>query len=416
MRGGSPLNGEVLISGAKNATLPLLAAALLTDEPVRFTNVPQLRDVRTMRQVLEALGANVVAESADSFVVQANRITTLQAPYDLVKTMRASFLVLGPLLARFKFVEVSLPGGCAIGTRPIDQHLKALSALGAKIDLREGYVTASIEDRLQGATISFDMVTVTGTQNALMAATLASGRSSIVNAAREPEIVALAELLNAMGARVDGAGTDVITVDGRESLHGCEMHVIPDRIEAGTFLIAAAATRGSIQVKGNCADMLEAPLAKLRESGAELEVGEGTISLDMRGRRPNGIDIRTAPYPGIPTDLQAQFLALNCVADGTSRVTETIFENRFMHVPELARLGADIDSDGTVATVRGVDRLHGANVMATDLRASSCLVIGGLAAEGETVVDRVYHLDRGYERIEEKLTGLGADIERLKTD
>lgn len=416
MRGGKALSGNVQISGAKNATLPMLAATLLTDEPVRLTNAPlMLRDVTTMRQVLEALGADVAQEASDTLRVQANAISTLQAPYDLVKTMRASFLVLGPLLARFRFVEVSLPGGCAIGTRPIDQHLKALSAMGAAIELREGYVTASVEDRLTGGTINFDVVTVTGTQNALMAATLADGETTILNAAREPEVVSLADMLIAMGARIEGAGTDVITVQGSQALQGCDVQVIPDRIEAGTFLIAAAATRGKIRVLGNCQDMLEAPLEKLRECGAEVALHEGAIELDMLAKRPRAIDIRTATYPGVPTDLQAQFLALNCVADGTSRVMETIFENRFMHVPELGRLGADIDSDGTIATVRGVERLHGANVMATDLRASSCLVIGGLAAEGETVVDRVYHLDRGYEKIEDKLTQIGAEIERIST-
>lgn len=391
----------------------MLAAALLTEEPIRLSNVPRLRDVKTMLAVLQAMGAEAAFCGDDEVVVQAEGINNLKAPYDLVKTMRASFLVLGPLAARFRFVEVSLPGGCAIGTRPIDQHLKALEALGATIELNEGYVTAKVDGRLRGALIDLDIATVTGTQNALMAATLADGDSTIVNAAREPEIQALANMLNAMGAEIDGAGTDVISVRGRERLHGCAMRLMPDRIEAGTFLIAGAATRGCVTVNGGCHELLEAPLAKLRQAGADITIDGDLIQLDTHGKRPQAVDIRTATYPGVPTDLQAQFLALNAIAEGTSRVVETIFENRFMHVPELARLGADIESDGTTATVRGIEQLKGANIMATDLRASSCLVIGGLAAEGETIVDRIYHLDRGYERIEAKLTGVGADIQRL---
>ncbi|MCY4130299.1 MAG: UDP-N-acetylglucosamine 1-carboxyvinyltransferase [Gammaproteobacteria bacterium] len=413
IRGGRPLHGHVPISGAKNASLPMLAAALLTSEPVHLSNVPRLRDVHTMIAVLQSLGANASFSAKDRVTVQANNIDNLKAPYDLVKTMRASFLVLGPLLARFQFVEVSLPGGCAIGTRPIDQHLKALSALGATIELKEGYVTAQIDGRLRGSLIHMDIATVTGTQNALMAATLADGDSTIVNVAREPEIVALASMLNDMGADIHGAGTDVIHVKGKESLHGCTASLMPDRIEAGTFLLAGAATRGCITINGGCHALLDAPIAKLRQSGAEVSVDGDYIQLDTHGKQPRAVDIRTATYPGIPTDLQAQFLALNCVAKGTSRVTETIFENRFMHVPELARLGASIESDGTTATIEGVSQLHGANIMATDLRASSCLVIGGLAAIGETIVDRVYHLDRGYEHIEAKLTSVGADIQRF---
>ena len=413
IRGGRPLQGHVPISGAKNASLPMLAAALLTADPVRISNVPRLRDVHTMLAVLQSLGASASFCDEDEVSVQADNINNLKAPYDLVKTMRASFLVLGPLLARFQFVEVSLPGGCAIGTRPIDQHLKALSALGATIQLNEGYVTAEIDGRLRGSLIDMDIATVTGTQNALMAATLADGDSTIVNAAREPEIVALANMLNDMGADVEGAGTDVIHVSGKEALHGCTTTLMPDRIEAGTFLIAGAATRGSITINGGCHDLLDAPIAKLRQSGAEVSVDGEYIQLDTHGKQPRAVDIRTATYPGIPTDLQAQFLALNCVAKGTSRVTETIFENRFMHVPELARLGASIESDGTTATIQGVTQLHGTNIMATDLRASSCLVIGGLVARGETIVDRVYHLDRGYEHIEAKLTAVGADIQRF---
>ncbi len=413
IRGGRPLHGHIPISGAKNASLPMLAAALLTSEPVRISNVPRLRDVHTMLAVLQSLGASASFCADNEVLVRADSINNLKAPYELVKTMRASFLVLGPLLARFQSVEVSLPGGCAIGTRPIDQHLKALSALGATIELNEGYVTAQIDGRLQGAVIEMDIATVTGTQNALMAATLADGESTIVNAAREPEIVALANMLIDMGANITGAGTDVIHVSGKEYLHGCRATLMPDRIEAGTFLIAGAATRGCITINGGCHELLEAPIAKLRQSGAEVSIDGDYIQIDTQGNRPQAVDIRTATYPGIPTDLQAQFLALNCVANGTSRVTETIFENRFMHVPELARLGASIESDGTTATIRGVPQLHGARIMATDLRASSCLVIGGLVAEGETIVDRVYHLDRGYEHIEAKLTAVGADIHRF---
>ncbi len=413
IRGGQPLRGHVPISGAKNASLPMLAATLLTAEPVHLSNVPRLRDVHTMLAVLQALGARAAFCSDDQVTVQANSIDNLKAPYELVKTMRASFLVLGPLLTRFQYVEVSLPGGCAIGTRPIDQHLKALTALGATIELNEGYVTARVDGRLRGGLIDFDLATVTGTQNALMAATLAEGKSTIVNAAREPEIQALANMLNDMGAQIDGAGSDVITIQGRDALHGCDISLMPDRIEAGTFLIAGASTRGCITVNGNCHEWLGAPLAKLRQAGADITIDGHCIQLDMHGKRPSAVDIRTASYPGVPTDLQAQFLAMNCVAEGTSRVVETIFENRFMHVPELGRLGASIESDGTTATVTGVEQLHGAKTMATDLRASSCLVIGGLAAQGETIVDRVYHLDRGYERIEAKLTAVGADIQRI---
>lgn len=392
----------------------MLAATLLTEDAISISNVPRLRDVHTMLAVLEALGASASFCGDADVAVHAGTIHNLQAPYDLVKTMRASFLVLGPLLARYHRVEVSLPGGCAIGSRPIDQHLKAFAAMGAEIDLKDGYVVAKVKNRLRGAVVDFDMPTVTGTQNALMAATLADGETVLVNAAREPEIEALANMLTDMGASISGAGTDIVTVQGRESLHGCHVRLMPDRIEAGTFLIAAAATRGAVSINGNCQEMLDAPLEKLRQSGANVMLEDECIHLDMHGKRPQSIDIRTAPYPGIPTDLQAQFLALNCIAEGGSRVVETIFENRFMHVPELARLGANIDSDGTTATVIGVPHLRGAKVMATDLRASSCLVIGGLAAQGTTIVDRIYHLDRGYERIEEKLTAVGADIERLK--
>lgn len=391
----------------------MLAAALLTEDAVRLSNVPRLRDVHTMLAVLEAMGASASFCGEDHVFVRADGIENLRAPYDLVKTMRASFLVLGPLLARFGYVEVSLPGGCAIGTRPIDQHLKALEAMGASIDLNQGYVVASTKGRLQGAEFEFDMPTVTGTQNALMAATLAEGQTTLKNVAREPEIGALATMLNDMGASIGGIGTSVLTIEGQARLQGTETSLIPDRIEAGTFLIAAAATRGAISIDIQCAPYLEAAIERLKACGATITCDDEHLYLDMADQQPKAVDIQTAPYPGVPTDLQAQFLALNCVAEGKGRVVETIFENRFMHVPELARLGATIESDGKTATTQGVPALRGADVMATDLRASSCLVIGGLAAEGETIVNRVYHLDRGYEHIESKLTAVGANIERI---
>ena len=413
IQGGVPLNGHIPISGAKNASLPMLAAALLTEDAVRLSNVPRLRDVHTMLAVLEAMGASASFCGEDHAIVRADAIENLRAPYDLVKTMRASFLVLGPLLARFGYVEVSLPGGCAIGTRPIDQHLKALEAMGASIDLNQGYVVASTKGRLQGAEFEFDMPTVTGTQNALMAATLADGQTTLKNVAHEPEISALATMLNDMGASIGGIGTSVLTIEGQLRLQGTQTSLIPDRIEAGTFLIAAAATRGAISIDIQSAPYLEAAIERLKACGATITCDNERLYLDMADQQPKAVDIQTAPYPGLPTDLQAQFLALNCVAEGKGRVVETIFENRFMHVPELARLGAIIESDGTTATTQGVPALRGADVMATDLRASSCLVIGGLAAEGETIVNRVYHLDRGYEHIESKLTAVGANIERI---
>lgn len=414
VRGGNPLHGEVKISGSKNSTLPILAATLLTDEPVRLSNVPHLRDVTTMNALLGHIGSRITLD--DRFVLElvAEHVTQFKAPYDLVKTMRASFLVLGPLLARFGIAEVSLPGGCAIGQRPVDQHLKALQVMGAVIEVSEGYVKASAPKGLKGARIAMDLVTVTGTQNVLMAATLADGITVIENAAREPEVVELAQLLSEMGAKIEGAGTDVIEIEGSNRLSGCEHTIFSDRIETGTYLIACAITGGSLTLLNTRADDLDVVLDKLSECGADTHVSEGSIAIDMKGRRPKAVDIRTAVYPGMPTDLQAQFMALNCVAEGSCTVTETIFENRFMHVQELVRLGADIRmASSTTARVQGVRSLRGAPVMATDLRASSSLIIAGLVAEGETVVDRIYHIDRGYERIEEKLRGIGADVERI---
>ncbi|MEM7220154.1 MAG: UDP-N-acetylglucosamine 1-carboxyvinyltransferase [Pseudomonadota bacterium] len=412
--GGVRLEGRIDASGAKNAALPLIAAALLTEEPLRLSNVPRLQDVATMLKLLGGLGASVEDEGHGCVAVRAIDIPNQRAPYELVKTMRASFLVLGPLLARFGAAEVSLPGGCAIGARPVDQHLKGLEAMGAEIEVQEGYVTARCDGRLQGATVVFDMVTHTGTENLLMAATLADGTTVLENAAREPEVVDLADCLRAMGAKITGDGTATITIEGVPTLGGAAHRVIADRVEVGTYLVAAAATRGSVRIDGARPGTLEAVCAKLRETGATVEEGEDWISVDMP-HRPAAVDIRTAPHPGFPTDMQAQFLALNAIAEGTARVTETIFENRFMHVQEINRLGAHIDFEGgNTAIVHGVEELHGAPLMATDLRASSSLVIAGLAATGTTLVDRIYHIDRGYERLEDKLRALGAIVRRLK--
>ena len=409
IQGGVPLRGEVRISGAKNAALPILCAGLLTGEPLALSNVPQLMDVRTMIRLLEAMGARVSVDG-ERAVVDASRVNELTAPYDLVRTMRASILTLGPLTARFGEARVSLPGGCAIGERPVDLHIKGLQAMGAEIAIEHGYLHARAA-RLKGARVFMDKVTVTGTENLLMAAALAEGISILENAAREPEVVDLAQCLIAMGARIKGHGTDLITIEGVENLHGAEYRVMPDRIETGTFLAAAAATGGSVIVRDTRPDILDAVLDKLEEANARIERGTDYIGLAMRG--PNfGVSLRTAPYPAFPTDMQAQIMAMNAVADGTTVITETIFENRFMHVQELRRLGANIDVEGSAAIVRGVPRLDGATVMATDLRASACLVIAGLIAQGETTVDRIYHLDRGYERIEQKLAGLGARIRR----
>jgi UDP-N-acetylglucosamine 1-carboxyvinyltransferase len=411
VRGGQPLNGDVRISGAKNAVLPILCAALLADEPVRITNVPRLHDVKTTLRLLGELGAGI--EIGDNFDIgiDPRSVCSHVAPYDLVKTMRASVLVLGPLLARYGAAEVSLPGGCAIGSRPVDQHLKGMQALGAEISVDHGFIKASANG-LRGARVVFDMASVGATENVLMAAALAKGRSVLENAAMEPEIVDLAECLIAMGARIEGAGTGRIVVEGVERLHGGTHAVVPDRIETGTFLVAAAMTGGRVTATHARPGTLDAVLAKLREAGATIDCGGDRITLDMHGRRPRAVNITTAPHPAFPTDMQAQFMALNCMADGVGVINETIFENRFMHVQELLRLGADIRVEGHTAIVRGVEKLSGAPVMATDLRASASLILAGLVAEGETTIDRIYHLDRGYENIEAKLSGLGASIER----
>jgi UDP-N-acetylglucosamine 1-carboxyvinyltransferase len=410
IRGGMPLSGEVRVAGAKNAALPILAASLLTAAPVRVTNVPQLNDVRTMVRLLERMGVKVEV-AAHEVRLDSRLVAEPFAPYDLVKTMRASILALGPLLARFGEARVSLPGGCAIGERPVDLHIKGLAAMGADIAIESGYIHATAT-RLKGARIFMDTVTVTGTENLMMAACLAKGTTVLENAAREPEVIDLARCLIAMGARVSGHGSDVITVEGVDALFGVDHAVMPDRIEAGTFLAAAAATRGSVTLTGAPVSSLDAVIEKLRDSGATIESDATTIRLAM-ATRPRAVSVRTAPHPAFPTDMQAQFIALNAVAEGTALVTETIFENRFMHVQELRRLGAHIDIQGNTAIVHGVPALTGAHVMATDLRASASLVIAGLVAEGETVIDRIYHLDRGYEHIEERLARLGARIERV---
>jgi UDP-N-acetylglucosamine 1-carboxyvinyltransferase len=412
IEGGIPLVGEIDISGAKNAALPILTAALLTDEPLIVENVPQLRDVTTMLTLLGQMGVTIVVDEKAGVELSAGALARPLAPYDLVKTMRASVLVLGPLVARLGSARVSLPGGCAIGLRPVDQHIKGLQAMGASISIEHGYMVARAP-RLRGVRICMDLVTVTGTENIMMAASLAEGRTVIENAAREPEVADLAGCLNAMGARVEGAGSDIITVDGVERLHGARYRVMPDRIETGTFLAAVAATGGRARLRGARADILDSVLDKLRETGARIGAGTDWIELETPGAR-RAVSLRTAPYPGFPTDMQAQFVALNSIAHGTAVVTETIFENRFMHAQELRRLGADIEVEGNTAIVKGVVHLDGATVMATDLRASASLVIAGLVARGTTTVDRVYHLDRGYERIEEKLSRLGARIKRVR--
>ena len=412
--GGEPLDGEVLISGAKNAVLPILAATLLADGPMEISNVPHLHDVTTTMELLGRMGVHLTVDEKMRITVDPTTITSHVAPYDLVKTMRASILVLGPLVARFGAAEVSLPGGCAIGSRPVDQHIRGLAALGAEITVENGYIKARAR-RLKGARIVMDMVTVTGTENILMAAVLAQGTSVIENAAQEPEVLDLANCLNAMGARISGAGTATIVVEGVENLRGCKYEVLPDRIETGTFLVAGAMTQGRVLTKRARPDTLDAVLMKLEESGAHINTGSDWIEVDMRGRRPKAVNLTTAPYPAFPTDMQAQFIALNSVAEGTGIVTETVFENRFMHIQELQRLGADIRVEGNTAISQGVSNMSGAPVMATDLRASASLVLAGLVASGETTVDRIYHIDRGYENIEEKLGGLGAKIRRLPT-
>ena len=423
IRGGRLLNGEVTISGAKNAALPELCAALLTAEPVTLTNVPQLHDVSTMLKLLANMGTTIErsADQPEVVTLNAGTVTTPEAPYDLVKTMRASILALGPLLARFGEATVSLPGGCAIGSRPVDQHIKGLQAMGAGITVEHGYIIAKAK-KLKGTRITTDMVTVTGTENFLMAATLAEGETVLENAAQEPEITDLALMLIAMGAKIEGHGTSKIRVQGVASLHGlsgaASHHIVPDRIETGTFLCAVAATGGSVVLRRARADHLIAVIDKLREAGVKIESGRDESGDDWikvtSATRAHAVSFRTSEYPAFPTDMQAQFMALNCIAEGTSKVTETIFENRFMHVNEMSRLGAKIEVDGRLAVVQGVARLSGATVMATDLRASAGLVIAGLVADGQTVIDRIYHLDRGYDRMEAKLRAIGADIERVK--
>ena len=410
--GGDPLRGDVRVSGAKNAVLPILAATLLADGPVVIGNVPHLHDVTTTMELLGQMGVQLVVDERMRIHADPRGATRYFAPYELVKTMRASILVLGPLVARFGQAEVSLPGGCAIGTRPVDQHLRGLEALGAEVTVENGYIKARAS-RLRGTRISMDVVTVTGTENIMMAAALAQGTTVIENAAQEPEVVDLAHCLNAMGARIGGAGTSTLVIEGVERLHGAEYDVLPDRIETGTFLVAGAISGGKVLAKRARPGTLDAVLSKLEDAGAEISTGEDWISLDMHGRRPRAVNITTAPYPAFPTDMQAQFTALNCVAEGVGVITETVFENRFMHVHELQRLGADIRVEGNAVVIQGVARMSGAPVMATDLRASASLVLAGLVAQGDTTVDRVYHIDRGYECIEEKLAGLGAHIRRL---
>jgi UDP-N-acetylglucosamine 1-carboxyvinyltransferase len=410
--GGIPLAGEVRISGAKNSALPILAGTLLAAEPVSVGNVPHLQDVTTMIELLGRMGVTVTVDERMNVEVDASSLERPLAPYDLVKTMRASILVLGPLLARFGEATVSLPGGCAIGARPVNIHVAGLQAMGAEISIENGYIRARAS-RLRGARLVLDTVTVTGTENLMMAAALADGQTVLENAAREPEVVDLADFLNSLGARVRGAGTDKIVIDGVPRLHGGQFRVLPDRIESGTYLVAGAISRGHVRVRNTRPEHLDAVLAKLQEAGATLSVGSDWIELDMRGRRPRAIDLRTAPYPAFPTDMQAQFAALNTVADGVGTIIETIFENRFMHMLEMRRMGAEIRLEGNTAIIKGVPRLQAAPVMATDLRASASLVLAGLIAEGRTEIDRIYHIDRGYEAIEEKLAGLGAAIKRV---
>ncbi|MCF7980706.1 MAG: UDP-N-acetylglucosamine 1-carboxyvinyltransferase [Pseudomonadales bacterium] len=413
IKGGKPLQGEIRISGAKNSALPILAASLLTDEPLLLGNLPHLHDITTMIELLGVMGVEATLDEKMNVEVNGGTIKHFNAPYELVKTMRASILVLGPLLAHFGQAEVSLPGGCAIGSRPVDLHIRGLEAMGAKIIVEDGYIKATVDGRLRGARVFFDTVTVTGTENIMMAATLAEGETILENAAREPEVVDLAECLKKMGADIRGAGTDTIVIKGVKALNGCQYSVLPDRIETGTYLVAAAATRGRVRLKDTRPDIVEAILVKLREAGASIETGEDWIELDMTGRELKAVNVHTAPYPAFPTDMQAQFIALNSMAKGTGTITESVFENRFMHVHEMIRMGANISLESNTAIVTGVKLLKAAPVMATDLRASASLVIAGLVAEGDTIVDRIYHIDRGYECIEEKLQILGATIRRV---
>lgn len=414
IRGGRPLQGRVVISGAKNAALPILAASLLASEQLRLTNVPHLNDITTMIELLGALGVDVAVDESGSLCISAAELSSRRAPYELVKTMRASILVMGPLLARFGRAEVSFPGGCAIGSRPVDLHLKGFEAMGARIDVRDGYIVATTEGGLRGCDFTFEMVTVGGTENLLMAAVLAEGETVLRNVAREPEITDLVKFLRAMGADISGDDTDTLVIRGVRTLTSCSYTVMPDRIEAGTYLVAAAATGGCITVEGADAEHLGLVLDKLREAGVDVQIKGDSITADMSGNRPRSVDVITAPYPGFPTDMQAQFTALNLVADGVARITETIFENRLIHAQEMSRMGANISIDGHSVIIRGREEISGAPVMASDLRASASLVIAGLAAKGETRIDRIYHIDRGYERIEEKLESVGADIVRKR--
>lgn len=406
------MQGDVRISGAKNAALPVLVASLLSAEPLVVGNIPHLQDITTTLELLGRIGVRLVVHEKMIIEVDASNLTSLTAPYDLVKTMRASILVLGPLLARFGEAEVSMPGGCAIGSRPVDLHIKGLRAMGAEIQLDSGYIKAKAK-RLQGARIFMDMVSVTGTENLMMAATLADGVTTIENAAREPEVADLAACLISMGAKIEGAGTDIIKIEGVKKLHGGKHNVIPDRIETGTYMVAAAITGGNVKVRDTRPAMVDVIIEKLREAGAEIELGNDWVRVNCQNKKLSSVNVRTSPFPAFPTDMQAQFVVLNSIAEGTGSVTETIFENRFMHVQELKRMGADIEMQGNTAIVRGVDSLHGAPVMATDLRASASLALAGLVADAETIVDRIYHIDRGYECIEEKLAGLGAQIRRV---
>ncbi|MFP6782445.1 MAG: UDP-N-acetylglucosamine 1-carboxyvinyltransferase [Gammaproteobacteria bacterium] len=410
--GGAKLDGEIRISGAKNSALPILAATLLADSPVVIRNVPHLHDITTTMELLGGMGMQLTVDEKMNIEVDSSTIKEFFAPYELVKTMRASILVLGPLLARFGSADVSLPGGCAIGSRPVNLHLQGLAAMGAEISVDGGYIRATAK-RLRGVDLVMDLVTVTGTENLMMAATMAEGTTVIRNAAREPEVVDLADCLTSMGAIIDGAGTDTIRIEGVEALSGTNYPILPDRIETGTYLVAAAMTGGRIKVKDTRPDLLESVLSKLIEAGAEIDAGEDWIELDMAGRKLSAVDILTSPYPGFPTDMQAQFTALNCVANGTGTITEAVFENRFMHVLELQRMGAQVKLEGNTAITTGVEKLTSAPLMATDLRASASLVLAGLVATGETEVDRIYHIDRGYETIEEKLANLGAHIRRV---
>ena len=410
--GGQPLDGEISISGAKNAALPILAATLLTSEAMTIGNVPHLHDITTTMELLGCMGSELTVDERMNIEVNNHNIKELFAPYELVKTMRASILVLGPLLSHYGKAEVSLPGGCAIGSRPVNLHINGLAAMGADIRVEAGYIIAEAK-RLRGAHLTLDIVTVTGTENLMMAATLAEGVTILENAAREPEVIDLAVCLNNMGARIEGAGTDRIKIEGVERLRGTHHNIMPDRIETGTYLVAAMMTQGKVKLKNTRPNFLDSVLAKLTEAGAKIEVTDSSISLDMRGKRPKSVDLQTSPFPGFPTDMQAQFTAMNCISDGSGIITESVFENRFMHVQELQRMGADIKLEGNSAICKGVEQLTGVPVMATDLRASASLVLAGLVAKGETKVDRIYHIDRGYEMIEEKLSQLGASIRRV---